>query len=238
MAVYVCADIHGELEQFKDILHQIHLKENDSLYILGDCLDRGSHPIGVLQLLMNMPNVVCLLGNHELMALPCLEFMSQNILGKDAEIEDDEVLDHFDTWALNGCKSTMEEFLMLQQEAQQEIIAYIKKMKLYVELCVGGRNYILVHAGLGNFAPDKPLDEYTPEELVWDRSAYTAEYYPDKYVIAGHTPTQKIPDNPNPGYIYYFHHNILIDCASFYSKGRLAAICLDTGEEYYSSGRR
>lgn len=56
----------------------------------------------------------------------------------------------------------------------------------------------------------------------------------DKYVITGHTPTQAIRNNPNPGYIYRQNNHIAIDCGATYPGGRLAAICLDTGEEYYS----
>lgn len=56
----------------------------------------------------------------------------------------------------------------------------------------------------------------------------------DKYVITGHTPTQAIRNNPNPGYIYRRNNHIAIDCGATYPGGRLAAICLDTGEEYYS----
>ncbi|MCR5596455.1 MAG: fructose-bisphosphatase class III [Lachnospiraceae bacterium] len=55
-------------------LDKINLKDTDTLYILGDVLDRGPHPIKTLQKLMEMPNVICLVGNHELMALECLEF--------------------------------------------------------------------------------------------------------------------------------------------------------------------
>jgi serine/threonine protein phosphatase 1 len=236
--VYVIADIHGELKQFEEILHQINLKENDILYILGDVLDRGSHPIRVLQMLMKMPNVVCLMGNHELMALPCLEYLCRRMIDDGADEGFEEVLEDFGIWSLNHCKTTMEEFCSRDHEEQQEIISYIKKMKLNDELSIGGQDYLLVHAGLGNFSPKKSLDEYTPEELVWERGDYSTEYYQDKYVIVGHTPTQVICGNPKPGYIYRIHHNICMDCGSSYPGGRLAAICLDTGEEFYSSTKK
>ncbi len=54
------------------------------------------------------------------------------------------------------------------------------------------------------------------------------------YVVTGHTPTQEIAGNPRPGYIYRANHNIAIDCGACFPGGRLAAICLDTGEEFYS----
>ena len=72
------------------------------------------------------------------------------------------------------------------------------------------------------------------KELVWDRAEYDICYYMDKYVITGHTPTHFIYNNPNPGYIYRKNNHIAIDCGAYMPEGRLAAMCLDTGKEYYS----
>ena len=58
---------------------------------------------------------------------------------------------------------------------------------------------------------------------------------PDTYVVTGHTPTQHIAGNPKPGYIYRKNNHIAIDCGASLPGGRLAAICLDTGEEFYVS---
>lgn len=44
-----------------------------STYVIGDILDRGPHPIKAMQYLMTLPNCTCLVGNHELMALSCME---------------------------------------------------------------------------------------------------------------------------------------------------------------------
>ncbi|SKB93360.1 serine/threonine protein phosphatase 1 [Lachnospiraceae bacterium] len=66
---YVISDIHGGYDQFIELLNLIQLKDTDILYILGDVVDRGPHPIKTLLKLMEMPNVICIVGNHELMAL-------------------------------------------------------------------------------------------------------------------------------------------------------------------------
>ena len=67
------------------------------------------------------------------------------------------------------------------------------------------------------------------------RADYDVQNFPDKYVVTGHTPTQNIEDNPRPGHIYMKNNHIAIDCGATFPGGRLDAICLDTGEEYYSS---
>ena len=37
MATYVISDIHGEYEKFMELLEEIELEENDTLYVLGGC---------------------------------------------------------------------------------------------------------------------------------------------------------------------------------------------------------
>ena len=49
MAAYVLSDIHGQYNLFTDVLNKINLKDSDTLYVLGDVLDRGDNPIKVLQ---------------------------------------------------------------------------------------------------------------------------------------------------------------------------------------------
>ena len=41
MATYVISDIHGMYNKFVELLNKIKLKDTDTLYILGDVLDRA-----------------------------------------------------------------------------------------------------------------------------------------------------------------------------------------------------
>ena len=75
MAVYVISDIHGEYDKFVELLDRIGLKKTDTLYILGDILDRGPRPVSVIEKLMEMPNVIPIVGNHEFIAMTCLNFL-------------------------------------------------------------------------------------------------------------------------------------------------------------------
>ena len=233
MATYVTSDIHGEYDLFIRLLEKIQLKDKDTLYVLGDVVDRGPHPIKTLLKLMEMPNVLCLVGNHELMAIECLEFLMQEITDTALESLDEKMLDNLVTWQYNGSRTTIEEFRQLNRTTQAEIIEYIKNFLIYEELKVSDKDYLLVHGGLGNFYPGKDIEEYSLKELVWDRAEYDITYFSEKYVITGHTPTQDIPGNPNPGYIFKGNNHIVLDCGCNRPDGRLAVICLDTMEEYY-----
>ena len=90
MATYVMGDIHGEYDLFMELIDKIKLKYEDTLYIMGDVIDRGPHPIKTLFKLMEMPNVICLVGNHELMALECLEFLMKEITEESIEELDEK----------------------------------------------------------------------------------------------------------------------------------------------------
>ncbi|MBR1861252.1 MAG: fructose-bisphosphatase class III [Lachnospiraceae bacterium] len=234
MAIYVISDIHGEYDKFLELLGKIKLKDSDILYILGDVVDRGPHPIKVLLKLMEMPNAVMMVGNHELMAIECLKFLQREITEESINELGEEEANNLISWMQNGSETTIKEFRELDSEQRQEVIEYLRESLIYEEIAVGGKEYLLVHAGLGNYYPGKDIEDYSLKELIWDRAEYDIQYYPDKYVVTGHTPTQNIEGNPRPGYIYRKNNHIAIDCGASWPGGRLAAICLDTGEEYYS----
>lgn len=59
---YVISDIHGYYNQFIELLELIQLNDDDTLYVLGDVVDRGPNPIKTLLKLMEMPNAVCIVG--------------------------------------------------------------------------------------------------------------------------------------------------------------------------------
>lgn len=203
IATYVISDIYGQYDMFMELLDKINLKDNDTLYILGDILDRGPHPIKTLMKLMEMPNAICLVGNHELMFLEGLEFLMKEITDKSLEELNAETLDNLVTWQFNGSQSTIDEFRKLDSESQKDVIDLIKDFLIYEKVSVNGKNYLLVHAGLGNYSQKKDIEDYSLHELIWERADYDVKYFENTYVITGHTPTQTIEDNPHPGYIYW-----------------------------------
>lgn len=238
MASYVISDIHGEYDLFCELLDIIDLKDDDILYILGDVVDRGKHPIKVLQKLMTMPNVIPLAGNHELMALESLVFLTREITEENLLEVDQEVLLTLVDWLSNGGETTVEEFKTLSPEEREDVLEYMRDFEIFAEVSTENFDYLLVHAGLGNFYPGKDLLDYTIDDIVWERANYDMQYFDDKYVVTGHTPTQAIEGNPCPGFIYRNKNHIAIDCGACFVGGRLSAICLDTGEEFYSSDKQ
>ena len=233
MSTYVMSDLHGNYDSYIKMLELIQLSDDDTLYILGDILDRGPNPVTILLDLMERTNVRILAGNHCAMALECLPFLVQEITEDSIKKAGPNILLSLSDWHYNGGAATVKELRKYDKETQQKIVEFISGLEMYAELSVGGKDYILVHSGLGNFAPDRPLWDYELDELVWERPDYTKAYFDDIYVISGHTPTQFIETNPRPGYIYQANNHIAIDCGCYAKNGRLGCLRLDDMKEFY-----
>ncbi len=232
--IYCISDIHGEYDAYQQILEKIHLSSADTLYVLGDVIDRGRHGIKILHDMMYRSNVIPIIGNHEYMAMYCLKFLMKNIDNENINALGNEQIEALTDWLLNGARPTIDEFYSLGKEERLDIIDYIGDFRLYEEVSVGENNYILVHSGIRGFSVDKPLNAYSPYDFLFTRPDYSVPYSHDVFVVSGHTPTQIIPGNPNPGRIYRANNHIAIDCGCSF-EGVLGAICLDTGEEFYTN---
>ncbi len=232
MATYCISDIHGEYEKYQQLLSEIRFSGSDLLYVLGDCVDRGPKSMEVLLDMMLRPNVIPLIGNHEYMALHCLKFLASEITEESLQAVDDATIRGLMEWKSVGGKPTMDYFDKLTDGEKQDVLDYLREFSLCEEVRCGGRDFVLVHAGLSDFSPERPLDDYDLSEMIFQIPDYGRVYFPDKYLVTGHLPTEAIPDNPRPNYIYQANNHIAIDCGATFG-GRLAAIRLDDLQEFY-----
>ncbi len=230
--IYVMSDIHGCFDKYKEMLEKIKLCSKDTLYVLGDVIDRGEDGIKILLDMMKRANIVPLLGNHEYMAYTVLKRLNVEITDDNFDTQlDQKTMRSWQEWMANGGQSTQEQFTTLNYQQRERVLEYLREFSVYEELCVSGVDYILVHAGLGNFSENKALDDYSLWELVWSRADYGKKYFEDKILITGHTPTALI-DESFSGRIYKKNNHIAIDCGVVFGK-KLGCICLDTSEEFY-----
>ena len=171
---YFVSDIHGQYELFIKLLKKIHFSENDEMYILGDIIDKGPYSVKLIKHIMNMPNVHCIMGNHEYMLIG--EYYA---LMEDSPECFDDVLEIL-----------QRHFRDDDEKLTFEMLDWLEALPYYIE----GDDFILVHAGI-------PMDEETgtlldpslamPEQLIFDRVFKDPKYAPKgkKCVIFGHTPT-------------------------------------------------
>jgi serine/threonine protein phosphatase 1 len=230
--IYCVADIHGEYQRYLALLEKLKLRVDDTLYVLGDVVDRGPEPMKVLLDMMERPNVVPLLGNHEYMAAVNLRFLTQEVTQDSLKALDAEAMQDLLAWQEEGGTPTIEAFQRLSPAQRQEVLDYLGEFELYEEVEVNGQCYLLVHAGPRNDTLDQPLDDFDLHDLIWSRLDYSHPYFSDRIMVTGHTPTRLIKENPRPDYIYKAPGHIAIDCGCVYG-GQLGAVCLDTGEEVY-----
>ena len=223
--IYVVSDIHGCYDEYIKILDLIKFSESDTLYVIGDVCDRGNNPMKILFHMMEHENIIPIFGNHDLEAYPFLV------------LEHNDELDYLDRkfiwWISQGGKTTLNDFRKLNKKEQETILSYIEEFRYYEELKVNNVDYILVHGGLKDFEIDKSLDEYRIRDLVWERPDYNKVYFPNKFIVSGHTPTHHIDENMR-GKILNKNNHIVIDCGCVFGN-RLGCLCLDTMEEFYVS---
>ena len=237
--IYVMADIHGNEKRFDSVMEKIGLTDEDTLYVLGDVIDRYPGGVKLLQRLLDMPNAKLLLGNHEHMMLECL-FRHYD---PDDPWSIEEKEKNFSRWYRNGGMVTKKSMLALPRSERFKLLRTVRALPLCYDITVGEKAYKLVHA-----APIEYCDEYSERYrdaetfAVWMR--WGKDFVPpwDYTLIFGHTPTDHyLPDKTLR--IYYGDRMIGIDCGSGYPDppdpdeefyGRLACLRLDDMKEFYS----
>lgn len=191
--VYVTSDLHGyPPEAFMKLLDRAGFTGDDFLFVLGDVIDRGEYGAELLLWLTEQPNVQLILGNHEAMLASC-SFLFEEVTEKSLAKLTVDQMRLLETWVDNGALPTIAGLRkILRQDALlvEGILDYLRDAPLYECVEAGGNRFILVHSGLGNFHPNRPLDKYMPDELLWERPTPDTVYFPDATVIFGHTPTE------------------------------------------------
>ena len=191
--IYVTSDLHGyPLSDFLRLLDSAHFSDEDDLIILGDVIDRnGDGGIGTLRWMLQQENVRMILGNHEAMLLSCrflFDFIDDESL---SEISQDRIR-LLSNWIMNGADPTLKALQALFHEDAETafgILDYLGEAPLYETVRVPGKQYLLVHSGLGHFSANKRLDAYTSDELLWTRPSLSDSFFPHMTTVFGHTPT-------------------------------------------------
>ena len=190
--IYATSDIHGySLDSFLHLLEKAGFGDSDFLYVLGDVIDRnGDGGIAMLRWIMARPNVRLLMGNHEAMMLSC-SFLFEEVTEERAESLTGENLRCCLQWMRNGSEPTIRSMKKLFTEnpkAARDLLSGLRGLKLYEAVSAGGKDFLLVHSGLGNFSPEKKLTVYTADVLLWTRPSPEDRYFPGVLTILGHTP--------------------------------------------------
>ena len=181
--LYVVGDVHGHLATFRALLHRLSLAPEDRVVCLGDMIDRGPDSAGLVDLLRSHPQVICLKGNHEQMAVQSVQM--------------DGTFEAWQPWMKRGGKSTYASYIVqaegdLWQAKQTMVDDFIWLDNLPTQIVLD--HIRLVHAG---YDPRMPLDMQGEKELLWIRKEWfqhEGAVDPARTVFFGHTTTTKLGD--------------------------------------------
>ena len=226
---YVVSDLHGSFDKFQKLLKTIKLKDDDVMYVVGDIVDYGEQSIDLLCDLSMRFNVIPIVGDHDFRAVRLLKSLNEML--NDGTRPDTDVIAEMADWMQDGGQKVMEDFKALDSDMREGVLEYLEDMSLYEEVEVAGKKYLLVHAGIVDFDPSLPLDDYMPEDFISEPIDIKHELIEGVTIIAGHTPTYLI-EGAEKGKILYGEGSIIIDCGAAFGEP-LACLCLETGKEYY-----
>jgi serine/threonine protein phosphatase 1 len=210
--IIAIGDIHGCINTFhKLIMEEIRIRKSDTIYCIGDYIDRGPDSKGVVDLILDLRKhgyqIRTLRGNHEQLML-------------DAQNDREALL----TWYINGGDKTLKSFgVDAYQGLKPKYKDFFKRTRYYY---LNGP-YIFVHAGL-NFRPEDPFED--KDAMMWIRHfSIDHQKLGARTIIHGHTP-QSIEEILNPARENVFN----IDGGCVYrdrpDRGYLVAINLTDGE--------
>jgi serine/threonine protein phosphatase 1 len=206
MATYVLSDVHGHLAALDRALSMASPASEDVLYVLGDMIDRGPDPMGVVRLVRSLANARVLMGNHE-------DLMLDAIHNPDSDLS-------WFNWSQNGAATTAEGLESLPPETYLSVIEWVERLPLYEVVSVGDQDYVLSHAGIrpavvramaaereglwDAVSLEAMMSAQDRDDLLWIREEFwgvptglkDAEGY-GPVAVAGHTPTPYVVNLAN-----------------------------------------
>ena len=193
MSTYVVSDVHGRAAAFDRALERVSLADDDTLWVLGDMIDRGPAAADVLRMVRDLPCAHAIMGNHERLMLDVLTS------------PDDQLASY--NWLSNGGAATHTSLLNIPVGQRVDLLEWAGALPAYGHAIVAGRAFLFAHSGIragqvsvpdvwDDAACERFLSAQTLDDLLWIREDFwgcpTGLVRPDgagAVVVCGHTPT-------------------------------------------------
>ena len=246
--LYLISDIHGNLQDFKQILKKIALctpTEQSHLVLDLKHLPLVKDYLYFYQTLYILDDSMKLLiGNHELFAIMYLN----GVLGE--EYTKDVLSER--TWALFGGEETINVVKKMSTSEKKELLYFLKRLPLYAE--INSRylgDVIVTHTGIDctnyQMNSDSTINVRESIENAFEKNRYDfmigmdlhqipmsdkARF--DKYLIVGHVPCYRLNDDMSNKF-YRTPYYMDIDAGAGHKKqgGTLGCYCVTTDKEIY-----
>lgn len=228
---YCISDIHGEYGLFCRLMDYIGFSDDDELFVLGDMTDKGTETVKLCNLLRSVPNIRCILGNHE-----CDFLKAYRGLMKNSDGDYDKVLDDLRRY-FRGDGGDM----------SWETVDWLDALPYFFD----EKDFVGVHASVGTDAGGRvlPFAETPYEQFVYARDLNGKDFLPksEKCIVFGHTPVRYVSGEDR--FVYYprgaeksrsrniaDYVKIHID-TGVYLGGVLGCLCLDDCRAHYVKRR-
>lgn len=238
MATWVIGDIHGCFDEFQELLKNKNIKQDDTIILIGDIIDRGPKSYEMLK--WAMENVTdtgkyqMIMGNHEDIFISEVKY-HEKLLHSGYSVDDIAYMKckfHFNVDLIEHGYKELKDI--------SYIVSWMENLPLYKDLNVNGQRYIIAHAWA---SPN--LKHTSRMTFLWFREVsedfYGVITYTDEnsILIHGHTPTiffprYDLPDETS-GKVFINGNGINIDCGCAYRTrtSNLAAIRLEDKKIIY-----
>ena len=222
--IYVMTGLSGDFQKYLELKDSLFLKKSDDLFILGGILgEKGG--MDILLDAMTEENIFPIAGKQELAALKFLDYMQSG-----DKSDDDGMKKEMAEWFREGGYPIAQGFMALDDDKKEMVIDYLREdFTLVEELSAGEKEFVLAYSGLGDFDPDRELEEYTPEDLT--DGDYTPNcYFDDKYIVCGRLADFEPEDDGFEDKIYHSENVVVLNHAD---NTKACCIRLDDLKEYY-----
>lgn len=228
---YVMGDIHNENRKLETMLKKIVFGENDHVYLLGDLFDRGgesANPAGVFFTVLGLgERCTVVRGNHD-------QWLADYIRYYEGLPERKRK----DCWPY-----VYNSFAMLQRRLTPvdllQLADFVDGFPLQEKLELEGKSYLFAHAM--TFPPGKwkKREYYLMGGL--DSERFVRDGFPDYISFCGHNHTSDFAAFPGR-YLDEENRSVwrneagnvyMMDCGCGFGGGRLACLCLESGERFY-----
>lgn len=210
----VIGDVHGRVDLLTRALESVGDRR---CICLGDYVDRGPDSAAVLTLLHNLPDVVCLTGNHEAMMLAFLD--APNETGpRWLRAGGDDTLNSFGIKPPQDGEDPVPARNALAEAMGADMIQWLRALPAF---WISG-NIAMLHAGAD---PDMPIEKQAQDTLIWGHRHFGRRRPDGMWIIHGHTVVARPQIRQN---------RISIDTGA-YLTGRLTVATLRSGSVYFDT---
>lgn len=152
MRTFAIGDIHGNYKALRQVIERSGFdKESDRLFVLGDVCDGWSQVVECIEYLLDIPNMIPIMGNHDEWTWDYLKFGTIN-----------------KNWESQGGRATIDSYNKYPTFKITHSREYFERAHYYY---VDENNNAYVHGG---WASRQGLGNDSPFVYLWDRNMWSA----------------------------------------------------------------